>query len=61
VLSTLRGECAGTSVTLWTGRMRYKSLAVKGVWIQFHSGCLHGDHGDFIVVVDLLVVAGCTL
>jgi hypothetical protein len=25
-----KGECTGTSVTLWTGDIRYKSLAVEG-------------------------------
>jgi hypothetical protein len=32
--SLLRDECTGTSVTLWTGHIRYKSLAVKGPRIE---------------------------
>ena len=37
VLSTLRGECTGTSVTLWTGDLHYNPLVVQGPWIL-------GDH-----------------
>jgi hypothetical protein len=36
--SLLRDECTGTSVTLWTGDIRYKSLAVPGLKLTFTVG-----------------------
>jgi hypothetical protein len=36
--SLLMGECTGTSVTLWTGDIRYKSLAVPGLKLTFTVG-----------------------
>ena len=37
-VSTLRDECTGTSVTHWTGDIRYKSLAAVRLEFGFVTG-----------------------